>query len=620
MAGLFDTFTIAKRGLNVQQSAINTTSHNIANANTVGYSRQRSVVETTKPFGGMSRFDSTGPGQVGTGAQVTSIQRIRDYFIDYQVRNENGKLGNYDVESKFLSEVEGVFGEPSDKGIQKLFGEFYAAFQEVAKTPEKSSARTVAIQKAAAIADALNHTYTQLEKKVTDAQDLLQDNVKNVNSYLDQINELNQQIASVSAVGQTPNDLMDKRDNLLDEVSKMFGITVDRKSKEAIDLKAEGFQKTGNVIDNLVNSSPTNDKYTRFSYVESAEPSYTGAGGTFDGKVILKYYPLGNSDKALETITIDVADEASAKELADSLNQNKILIGNKDGIISDSSGVAITSTTSDEITKKIFKIYEVSKDSSGNVLNSVDPKSIKGEVAGNQSAQNMIKAYMKDLDRIAASLAYSVNAIQTASDGSTSPGIDEKGNPFELFFVNLGATDASGNPIITDSGIGAKTITVNQKLLEDVSKLNCKGQNTDGERNADRAQAIADLITKKINMSKLPDDITSLNRNTFFSNSGISLSDGVKITGSSDGKAIDQHYKDMISRLGTQSQEATRRADNQRDHILKDLENQRLSQSGVSLDEEMANLIQFQHAYQANAKIISTVDELLDVVINGLKR
>lgn len=92
-AGLFDTFTIGKRGLNVNQSAINTTSHNIANANTQGYSRQRSVIETTRPFGGMSKFDTSGPGQVGTGAEVTTIQRIRDYFIDYQVRNENGSLG-----------------------------------------------------------------------------------------------------------------------------------------------------------------------------------------------------------------------------------------------------------------------------------------------------------------------------------------------------------------------------------------------------------------------------------------------------------------------------------------------------------------------------------------------
>ncbi len=154
MAGLFDTFTVATRGINVQQGAINTTAHNIANANTVGYSRQRAVIETTRPFGGMSKFDSCGPGQIGTGAQITSIMRVRDSFIDYQVRNETSKLGNYQVTSDFLSQIEDVFGEPSDSGIQTLFSEFYSSFQELAKTPDKTSARTVALQKASALADA----------------------------------------------------------------------------------------------------------------------------------------------------------------------------------------------------------------------------------------------------------------------------------------------------------------------------------------------------------------------------------------------------------------------------------------------------------------------------------
>lgn len=254
MAGLFDTFTVATRGINVQQGAINTTAHNIANANTVGYSRQRAVIETTRPFGGMSKFDSCGPGQIGTGAQITSIMRVRDSFIDYQVRNETSKLGNYQVTSDFLSQIEDVFGEPSDSGIQTLFSEFYSSFQELAKTPDKTSARTVALQKASALADALNHTYTQLEKKVTDAQELLQQNVTDINSMLDQINDLNQQISQVCAVGQTPNDLMDKRDNLLDNLSSMFGITIEKDARETINLKVEGFPSHGTSIDNLVNS------------------------------------------------------------------------------------------------------------------------------------------------------------------------------------------------------------------------------------------------------------------------------------------------------------------------------------------------------------------------------
>ena len=111
MSGLFDTFTVAKRGLTVQQSNINTSSHNIANAQTEGYSRQRSVTHTTRPFGGMSRFDSCIAGQVGTGAEVTQIMRIRDSFLDYQVRTQNTSYGSANIKNQYLTQVEDILNE-----------------------------------------------------------------------------------------------------------------------------------------------------------------------------------------------------------------------------------------------------------------------------------------------------------------------------------------------------------------------------------------------------------------------------------------------------------------------------------------------------------------------------
>lgn len=607
MAGLFDTFTVASRGLNVQQGAINTTAHNIANANTVGYSRQRAVIETTRPFGGMSKFDSCGPGQIGTGAQITSIMRIRDTFIDYQVRNETSKLGNYQVTSEFLSQIEDIFGEPSDSGIQTLFSEFYSSFQELAKTPDKTSARTVALQKASALADALNHTYTQLEKKMTDAQELLQQNVTDINSMLDQINDLNQQISKVSAVGQTPNDLMDRRDVLLDNLSSMFGITIEKDARETINLKVEGFPAHGTSIDNLVNSKPNTD-YTRFSYVKGVEYAKNADGTVDTSKLEVEYYPLGDSNSVPKKITISgTTDEL--KDLKGSLEQNRILIADQDGVVGTPDPVTGDTTMSvDDLNKATFKMYQYDKN-----VNNVDPKDIKGEVAGNQSAQDLIKGYMSELDKMAAALAYSVNAIQTGNDGSGNTLTDANGNPFESIFVN-------GDGSTSDDGINAKNITVNKNLIKDVSKLNCSSTNDAGEKNGDRAQAIADLLTTKINLSELT-DVNELDRKKFFDKAGISLdTNGISIEGSKDGKTVHNYYKDMISQLGTKAQEANRKVANQSEVILKNLELQRISVSGVSIDEEMTNLIQFQHSYSANAKMISTIDELLDVVINGLKR
>lgn len=679
MAGLFDTFTISKRGLSAQQSNINTNAHNIANANTTGYSRQRAVAETTRPFGGLSRFDSCSVGQVGTGVQITSIMRIRDTFIDYQLRNEYGKLGNYEVQSDFLSQVEDVFGEPSTNGIQNLFSEFYDAFQEVAKTPEKSAARTVAIQKADSLANALNKAYIDLEKKLNNAENLLQQNVVDVNSYLNQINELNQEINRVAAIGMTPNDLMDKRDNLLDELSHMFGITVERDKRETINLKFDGFpaiDSNGNEkikINNLVNSDPSNENYTRFSYIKEVNIDKNNPK-----KIIVEYYPLGDYSAIPQTLEVEADSKQDAENLKKSLEQNRILLGNKDGIVADASGttkvvdkngnititdkngcitvkdsngsiIEITNNkgyevtpngpnpedvkitdengnvitpqsdiriTGDYLNQLTFKIYQYD-----NEVNNVDNKNIKGEIAGNQSVQDMIKGYMTELDKVAKCLAYSVNAIQIGSINGT-PSNPKLSTSEYLVFVNSEKVidkDGNSDDINDDYEISAKNITVNKELINDVFKLNCKDNTDSAEKNGERAQAIASLISVKMDISNI--NIDSLDSREKFFNLNTELKfDGVNITGNSSGKTMDSYYKDMISQLGTKAQEANRLVIKQRENTIQSLEQQKLSVSGVSLDEEMSDLIQFQHAYQANAKMISTIDELLDVVINQLKR
>lgn len=617
MAGLFDTFTIAKRGLNVQQGAINTTSHNIANANTIGYSRQRAVSETTRPFGGMSRFDSTSVGQVGTGAEITSIMRIRDSFIDYQVRSETGISGYYTSRSDTLSKVEGIFGEPSDKGIQQLIGEFFSSFQEVSKNPDKSDVKAVAIKKASALADAINYTYNQLKKTSEDNQKILEDNVTDVNSYLDQINELNKQIKSVSSVGQTANDLMDKRDNLLDELSYKFGIKINKSSLDTINLSSTEYPDL-----NLIKSNSNDKEYNRFSYVKSATAVKDGSGNITG--VSVEYYPLGNENSEIKSFTVE-ADNSSAQDLIDKLTQNRILIGDKDGIVGTSTTDPVTNetkvsspTTASELNKKIFQTYKYEKDSTGTVINNVDNNNIKGEIAGNQSVQETIQGYMNNLDRLAAGLAYSVNAIQVGSLDK----VNENLSSSELIFVTYDSDTKANSE--TDKGINAANIRINSDLISDPSLLNCNTTSSSGEGDGKRANAIANLSALKMNLSDIgsKEDLSKMDRETFLKKIGITGfldSDSLTLSGGTSGSTVDTYYKTIINNLGVSSQEAARQAKNQ-ETILGNLEEQRLSVSGVSLDEEMTDLIQFQHAYQANAKMISTINELLDVVINGLKR
>ena len=159
MASIFSTFNTAKSGLTVHQSGINVTSHNIANSSTVGYSRQRAKIQTSRPI-----TLGAEAGQVGTGAQISAIERVRDSFLDYQVRVETAELGKYSTKLDYLSQVEGIFNEPSDTGISTALSDFFDAFQELSKQSTSSSTRVVVTQKTKTLCDLLNNTYSKLEK------------------------------------------------------------------------------------------------------------------------------------------------------------------------------------------------------------------------------------------------------------------------------------------------------------------------------------------------------------------------------------------------------------------------------------------------------------------------
>lgn len=596
MAGLLDTFTISKRGLNVQQSNINTSSHNIANANTVGFSRQRSVIQTTRPFGGASRFDTCTVGQVGTGAEVTAIQRVRDQFLDYQVRSKTTESGGLNIKYQYLYQAENILNDSSDAGIQNALNEFFDAFQEISKAPEKTSNRDVAISQAAALADMINSKYTQLEKKKSDAQSLLTQNVAEINGILDSINSLNKQISSIAAIGMTPNDLMDQRDNLLDELSAKFGINVDRDSRETINLttteKQDSINIGGKDVDKLVSSSP-NDEYIRFSAIDSVEVKDDGNGNY---SLTVKYNKLGD-DTNQGTFTIPCGSKAEAESRQNELLESRIIITDSDGNIRDDAGNVVADDGNVGFDKlNMLKVTE-------------------GEIAGNQKAQKEMQTAMDELDKLAAGFAYAVNAIQTGSING------QNALTTELIFVNKdGAKDANGNAN-SDIGINAKNISINAKMKKDSSLLICGENITDvsGDKAGTRALAIANLSNMKMDFSKVTVN-DNMERNTFLTAAGVGFKTGsnLELEGSTSGSTAKDKYISITNTLGT-SIKTTKESLTSVAGELESYEEQRLSVSGVSLDEEMTDLITFQHAYQANAKMINTVDQLLDVVINGLK-
>ena len=213
-----------KRGLFTQQSALYTTGHNISNANTLGYSRQRVNMQATAGFPGTGLNAGTMPGFLGTGVEAGSIQRIRDSFVDQQFRQESNKLGYWESRSQAISQMEDVLNEPSAFGLSKSLSEFWQSLQDLTVNPENGGARAVVVQRGIAVADSFNYMHKSLTEIQTNLGTEIGVATGDVNSILKQISELNNQIQQVEPNGYMPNDLYDARDTLLDELSTFFPI------------------------------------------------------------------------------------------------------------------------------------------------------------------------------------------------------------------------------------------------------------------------------------------------------------------------------------------------------------------------------------------------------------
>src|SRR5690625_1772986 len=143
----FHGLEMAKQALFAQRSALYTTGHNISNANTEGYSRQRVNFETMSPYPAGARNRPEIPGQMGTGVKAGSIERVRDQFLDNQFRAENGKSGYWETMSHALGRMENILNEPSESGLSHTMNQFWESLQDLGVSPDNSGARSVVAQR-----------------------------------------------------------------------------------------------------------------------------------------------------------------------------------------------------------------------------------------------------------------------------------------------------------------------------------------------------------------------------------------------------------------------------------------------------------------------------------------
>ncbi|WEY93809.1 flagellar hook-associated protein FlgK [Bacillus subtilis] len=502
MTSTFMGLETARRALSAQQAALSTTANNVANANTDGYTRQRVSLEATDYFPAVSKNAEKTAGQMGTGVQGKSVERIRDIFLDYQYRLQNNSAGYYDTKAKALSQMEGVLNETDDSGLNSVLNSFWNSLQELSNNTNEESARSVVARKGQAVAETFNYISESLTNVQSNLKAELDTTVLDVNSLLSQLNSLNKQIAQVEPVGLLPNGLYDQRDLLIDKLSSMVDIKV--------------------------------------SYNKSGGNALASAEGTVSIEI------LDKNKQSLGTVLDGKNYEVS--ELAANYD-------NETGLV---SSISIGDTA----------VQAESFSSKGSLLGFIESY---GYITADGQEKGVYPEILSDLDNMALEFAKAFNEVHR--NGVTKSG--EQGGDF---------FDFTGGETEPAKGAAGKI-----KVADSI--MDSKGANI--------AFSLTGAANDNANATKLANVLTG------------------KITINGKETSVLDYYAGLIGELGIEAQEANRLASNTETQ-LNDADINRQQMSVVSLDEEMTNMIQFQHAYNAAARMVTLQDELLDKVINGM--
>ncbi|WP_270180471.1 flagellar hook-associated protein FlgK [Alkalihalobacillus sp. CinArs1] len=230
MTSTFHGLEIGRRSLYTQQTALSTTGHNIANANTPGYSRQRVNMEATSSI--TNPYQGGTSSELGTGVSVGSIERIRSKYLDTQYRERNAALGSESMKLETLQQIEMMSAEPGENGLNASLNKLWSAFEDLSANPDSLAARSVVVSRAQEVLDkgkAFNKDLQNLSESLQSQTDAV---LKDIDTLSKQINELNKEVVRTNDA----NDVKDKRDQLIDELSSLIDVDVTEKSNGALEV------------------------------------------------------------------------------------------------------------------------------------------------------------------------------------------------------------------------------------------------------------------------------------------------------------------------------------------------------------------------------------------------
>ena len=625
MQSSFAPIELGKRGLVATTQGLQTIGHNLSNASTEGYSRQRVEMHATDPLYEPQLNREETPGQIGQGVDVTRIERLKDMLLEGRIVTEQNVQGYWDSRDKYILMMEQVYNEPTDHSVRALMDQFWGAWQDLSLNPTEMASRRSVLEKGKSLVDGIHDRYQRIKGVRDMVEDDIRGTVTQVNEITRQIALLNGQIVKSQALGDNPNDLLDRRDLLVGQLSTLVDISI-----RTNDPAGEFVVTTGgtHLVQGLhhetiaLQADKANEGYSNLVWDDTRGP-VTLRGGKVASLLQLRDGDARQEIQSLDLLSLNFTDLVNeVHRQGFGLNGEKgtdffvqrPFITNVAGNY-DSKGTGVPDST------WVFRV------TGSNALKAKDQVGLEGVLTLPGADAPVSVAYhptdtIEDIiTRI--NLSGSEVVARLNSEGKLSlkatPAADTRNPDFVIRSL-----EDSGQFLVGYSGI--------------LKASGPAGAYSWGHADAVQALAQADGSQYAVAPLAHPAGWIEVNPRLLQNPGSIAAASGAdgKSDGVGDGTAalaiaqlrttpvmvgvtstFDSYFADRVAGIGLKGEEANRSLDTAK-LVMKDLKDLRESISGVNVDEELSTMITYQNGYAAIARFVSTFDQMLNVIINRM--
>lgn len=619
MSGLLTSFDVGVTGLRSAQVGVNTTSHNLANVNTQGFSRQRvNYGDKTYNTIGASHISQN---QVGLGVEINRISQVRNVFFDKSYRLELGREKFYEMQSNAIDEVESLLGEMEGVEFQDTIKDVWAAIEELVKEPDSLVKRTAVVNTCNTFMIRAQDIYSQLEDYQKNLNIQIRDSVKRINEIGDEIFDLNKRIVTAEVGGEIANDYRDQRNVLLDELSEYASISYyeDLEGRVLVNLEGNMFVSQDFAFDlktqELEDNNLLDVVWSENEPVFNLDQGFSSNINTDVGKLKGLLFARGDGAKNYSDIPLTYTDDVSDPNYSNYANIDIYeAVMREYNNTTNSSVIASTMAYFDKLihaTVTAINDAICPNDTVENVMNNLGygDLGIKGITLADGSLVDVSQwddllifdeyhaGVGNDADATAGEEIFKRQSVERYTEATITFG---DGSTKQIKIYNQEQTkDLTKN--ITGGDVGGDTFTlytvsqlvINQNMLDNPSIMGLSGNNYQGNIDGYDVNA-CERLSKAWQLEAYKVDP---NTATLYN--------------------LVDYYDTMVGNIATLGKQYKSTYETQ-SMLVDSIDSNRSSVAGVSSDEELTNLIQYSYAYTANSKYITTVDQMLEDLLNKL--